>query len=173
MSMMQRIKEEVTSVIALTLYFAFWIGVLVLLKYLVLAEYQIASHNVAVAFVGAVVLAKVVLVLEHVDLGRRVRTLPAWVDVTLRTVLYSFAVFVVLVLEKSFEARHEYGGFIAAMTTLFRQADAIHVWTNTICLSAALLSYNMLSVVRRHLGKGGLLKMFLVPLPQAPKELQV
>ncbi|MGD8476702.1 MAG: hypothetical protein PVI98_06130 [Burkholderiales bacterium] len=166
----QNIKKEVVSVITLTLYFACWIGVLVLLKYLVLAEYQIAANNLTVALVGALILAKVVLVLEHVQLGSQVRRLPAWVDVLLRTVLYSLAVFLVVVLEKSFEARHDYGGFSAAISELFRQTNAIHIWTNTICLSAALLSYNMLSVVRKHLGKGALLKMFLVPLPQEPKD---
>lgn len=169
MSIVQTLKEEVASVTSLTVYFGCWLGALVLLKYLVLAEYQITSSNLTVAIVGAVVLAKVVLVLEHFQTGKRVRRLPAWVDVLLRTVLYSFAVFLVLVLERSFEGRHEYGSFTASLTALFRQASAIHVWTNTICLSAALLSYNMLSVVRKHLGKGALLKMFLVPLPQEPK----
>ncbi len=170
MNLVDRLKEEIASVVALTIYFGCWIGVLVLLKYLVLAEYQIAANDLAVALVGAVILAKVVLVLEHFQLGNRIQMLPAWVEVVVRTVLYSFAVFIVLVLERSFEARHEYGGFSAAMSALFQQANAIHVWTNTICLSAALLSYNMLSVVRKHLGKGALLKMFLVPLPQESKE---
>jgi hypothetical protein len=169
MSILQKLKEEVVSVTALTVYFGCWLGVLVLLKYLVLAQYQINPGNLTVAFVGAVVLAKVVLVLEHFQIGKRVRKLPAWVDVALRTVLYSFVVFLVLVIERSFEGLHQYGSFAASLTALFRQTSAIHVWTNTICLSAALLSYNMLSVVRKHLGKGALLKMFLVPLPQEPE----
>lgn len=161
----QKLQHEAKAVIALTLYFGCWLGVLVLIKYLILAEYQIAFNQYSVAVVGALVLAKVVLVLEYVPLGPWVRDRPAWVDVVLRTTLHAFGVFVVLLLEKAFEARHEYGGFGASLISVFQQADAKHVWLNTICLSAALLSYNMLSVVRKRLGKGALLQMFLTPLP--------
>ena len=67
-------------------YVLFWLlaRCIVLLKYLVLAEYQVAFHGLSVALVGALVLAKVVLVLEHVALGQWVRARPAWVDVVLR-----------------------------------------------------------------------------------------
>lgn len=167
MSFAQNLKHEILAVLSLTLYFGCWLGVLVLLKALILAEYQIAFHQLSVALVGALVLAKVVLVLEHVSLGDWVRAQPAWVDVILRTALYSFGVFVVLVIEKAFEGRAEHGGFGASLVALFEQANAAHVWLNTLCLSGALLSYNMLSVIRRHLGKGALLRMFLTPSPKS------
>jgi len=165
MSIAQKMKHEVAAVAWLTCYFGCWIGALVLLKYLVLAEYEIAFYGFSVALVGALVLAKVVLVLEYVPLGAWVRGRPAWVDVVLRTALYAFGVFVVLLLERAFEGRHEHGGLGPSLMAVFQQVDAKHVWLNTICLSAALLSYNMLSVVRKRLGKGALLQMFLTPLP--------
>lgn len=166
MSIAQKLKHEIMSVLWLTFYFGCWLGALVLLKYLVLAEYKVAFHGLSVALVGALVLAKVVLVLEHITLGQWIRARPAWVDVVLRTALYSFGVFVVLLLEKTFEGRHEYNSFGASFLAVFEQADATHVWLNTICLSAALLSYNLLSVVRKRIGKGALLRMFLTPLPE-------
>jgi len=49
---------------------------------------------------------------------------------------------------------------------LLKQADAPHIWANTICLSGALLGYNVLSVVRRQLGEAGLRRLFLSPLPE-------
>lgn len=170
MSIAQKLKHEIVAVISVTFYFGCWLGVLVLLKYLVLAEYQIAFYGLSVALVGALVLAKVVLVLEHVSLGAWVRARPAWVDVVLRTALYSFGVFVVLLLEKAFEGRHEYDGFSASLIAQFQHADTTHIWLNTICLSTALLSYNMLSVVRKRLGKGALLRMFLTPLPEGSEK---
>lgn len=165
MSLVQKLKHEVVAVLSLTVYFGCWLGVLVLLKYLILAEYNIAFTQFSVALVGALVLAKVVLVLEYIPLGQWVRARPAWVDVVLRTILYAFGVFVVLLLEKTFEARHDYDSFGASLAAVFQHADAKHVWLNTICLSAALLSYNMLSVVRKRMGKGVLLQMFLTPIP--------
>ena len=166
MSIAQKLQHEIAAVISLTLYFGCWLAAMVLLKYLLLSEYQIAFSGLSVALVGALVLAKVVLLLEHVSLGAWVRAQPAWVDVVLRTALYAFGVFVLLLLEKAFEGRHEYGGFGASLIAVLQHSDAVHVWLNTICLSAALLSYNMLSVVRKRLGNGALLRMFLTPLPK-------
>lgn len=167
MSVTQKLKHEFVSVVWLTFYFGCWLGVLSLLKYLLLAEYKIAFSGFSMALIGALVLAKVVLVMEYIPLGSWVRARPAWVEVVLRTILYAFGVFVVLLLERAFEAQDDYDSIGASLIAVFQYADAKHVWLNTICLSAALLSYNMLSVVRKQLGKGELLRMFLTPLPVA------
>lgn len=170
MSVKQRIKKEVSSLAIAMLYFGCWIGALLLLKSLVLAEYEIAFHHWTMAVVGALVLSKVVLVLEHVSLGTWVHSQPAWVDVILRTILYSLGVFAVLILEKGFEGRSEFGGFALAVEQLFQQSDVHHVLANTLCLSGALFGYNLLSVIQRHLGEGGLFRMFLSPLPELPED---
>ncbi len=162
----QKLKDEITAIGIAALYFGSWIATLLLLKSLVLAEYQVAFHEWSLAVVGALILSKVVLVLEHVSLGKWVRAKPAWVDVALRTIMYSLGVAVVLVLEKGFEGRHEHDGFGPALGHLFRQADVHHVWANVVCLSGALLGYNVLSVVQRSFGKGALIHVFLSPLSE-------
>jgi hypothetical protein len=162
----EKLKAEIKAVAVAALYFGCWILALMGIKWLVLAEYRIAFHQWSMALVGALVLSKVVLLLENVSLGAWVRRRPAWVDLVFRTVFYTVGVAVVLILEKGFENRHAHGGFIHAVQSLFRQADIYHVWANTLCVSGALFGYNALSVVRRHLGEGGLIRMFLTPLPE-------
>jgi hypothetical protein len=173
MSFRQKLRKEIKAVALATVYFATWIGVLMVLKTLLLAEYQIQFHEWSLVLVGALILAKVVLVLEHVPLGEWIWTRPALVDVILRTVLYALGVLVVLLLEKAFEGRHEHGGFGPSLMAMFQQAEGHHVWVTTICLSGALLGYNMLSVVRRHLGEGGLVRLFFSPLPEESSAKQV
>jgi hypothetical protein len=56
---------------------------------------------------------------------------------------------------------------------LFQQADIYHVWANLICIAGALLGYNAIMVVRRHLGNRELFRIFLVPLPDGPDERPV
>jgi hypothetical protein len=163
---MQELKDELTAIGIAALYFGFWIAALLLIKSLVLAEYRIAFHGWSVVVVGALILSKVVLVLEHLSLGSWILSRPAWVGVVLRTAMCSLGVAVVLVIEKGFEGRHEHGGFGPAVRYLFQQTDVYHVLANTLCLSGALLGYNALSVVQRHLGKGGLIRIFLSPLPE-------
>jgi hypothetical protein len=166
MSFIQKLRNEIKTVALAALYFAVWIGVLVTLKQLLLAEYKIQFNGLSMALVGALVLAKVVLVLEHVPLGAWTRHQPALLDVILRTTLFGFGVLIALLLEKGFDGRHEYGGFGPSLIALFQRADIHHIWVNVICLSGALLGYNILSVVRRHLGQRGLMRLFLSPLPE-------
>jgi hypothetical protein len=116
-----------------------------------------------VALVGALVLAKVVLILDHVPLGTWLQSRPAWVDVLVRTVLYTAGVFVVMIVERSFEGRSEHGGFSAAMAAMFAEADAAHVLVNTICAAGALFGYNVLAVIREFLGPGGVARALTSP----------
>jgi hypothetical protein len=169
MSAREKIIDEIKELAVVGLYFFLWIGMLVAIKKFVLAEYQIEFAGLSAALIGALVLAKVVLILEHVPPGRLVRNRPAWVEVVWRTALYAIGVVVVLLLEKGFEGRHEYGSFWKSLTSLFQRADIDHVWANAICITGALLGYNVLAVIRRYLGEGGLARIMLSPLPEEPK----
>lgn len=166
MSFRQKLKNETKAMALAGFYFATWLGVLMSLKWLILADYRIEFHGLSLMLVGVLVLAKVVLVLEHVPLGTWVKNRPALVDIIFRTVLYALGVIVVLLLEKAFDGRHAYGGFGPSLRAVFQHVDIYHLWANAICLSGALLGYNMLSVIRRHLGEGGLMRLFLSPLPE-------
>lgn len=165
MGFKQKLKHEIKTVGLVTLYFGCWLAILLLIKQLVLAEYQIQFHGMIRALVGALILAKVVLVLEHAPLGSWVRHQPAWIDVLLRTALYASGVLAVLVLEKGFEGRHEYGGVVQSISTIWAHEDIYHMWTNAIVITGALLVYNIMSVVRSHLGDGELVRLFKMPRP--------
>jgi hypothetical protein len=162
----ERLKHELKELSLAGIYFFLWIGLLVAVKKLVLAEYQIEFVGLSAALIGALVLAKVVLILEHLPLGPLTRNRPAWVEVLVRTALYAAGVVVILLLEKGFEGRHEYGGFWQSLKSLFQHADIDHVWANAICITAALLGYNALAVIRRNLGEGGLIAIFRSPMPE-------
>src|SRR5262245_65974683 len=99
--------------------------------------------------------------MEHVSLGQWIKRHPAAIDVAVRTLLYSLGVFVVLLLEKAFEARHEADGFGQALLHVFEHRDIPHVWANTIVVGCALLVFNVLAVLRRQLGEESLLYSFL------------
>jgi hypothetical protein len=96
-----------------------------------------------------------------VPLGSWVHSQPALVDVLLRTALYGAALALVLLMEKAFESRHEHDGFGPAMLAVFQHREVPHVWANTIGLTGALLMFNGLSVLRKHLGASGLSRVFL------------
>lgn len=163
----EKLKHELGALAKAGLYFAVWLGVLVVLKTLILEEYQIEFQGLSVALGGALVLSKVVLILEKVPMGACVRRQAAWIEVALRTSLYTLGVAVVLLLERAFEGRLEHGGFAGSVWSVLRDPELAHVWVNTIVVGGALLSYNVLWVIRRHLGEGGLLRLFRRPLPES------
>ena len=168
MSLQTKLKHEIKAVVMVTLFFAAWLGILMVLKVLILEEYHVQFGGFSKALIGAMILAKVVLILEHVPLGVWLRNQPVWVDVVLRTILYAFGTFVVMLLEKAFESRNEHGGVGPALIHVFQHRDMPHLWVNTIGVSGALLFYNLLSVLNRHLGAGGLGRVLLSP-PQDSK----
>ena len=168
MSLSAKLEKELRGLTSATLFYGAWISGMILLKTLVLEEYHIGYSGWSKAVGGALILGKVSLVLEHVSLGAWVRSRPAWVDVLLRTLLYSLGVMVVLVIERGFEGRHEHGGFLAAVSAEAEAATVPHVLVNTICVSGALLVYNFVAVIRRHLGQGGISRVLCEPVPDQP-----
>lgn len=168
MNIREKLKHELKAVILVTLFFAAWLGIFMGLKILILDGYQIRFGSVSAVLIGALVLAKVVLILEHVPLGAWVKKQPVLVDVILRTLLYALGTFVVMLLEKSFESRHEQGGFVSALLNVFQHRDMPHIWANTICVTGALLFYNLLSALNHHLGSGGLARVLLTNRKDAP-----
>lgn len=166
MSLKQKLAHELRALAAATLFFGCWIAGLLLIKSLLLAQYKIEFQGWSMALIGALILSKVVLLMERVSFGDWVREAPAWVDLVLRTGLYTFGVVLVLALERGIGGRHEHGGFLSAVSAAFQSIAAAHFWVNAICISGALFCYNALGVIRSHLGHRGLLRLFLSPRPE-------
>ncbi|MGZ8253308.1 MAG: hypothetical protein ACXW2G_02030 [Burkholderiaceae bacterium] len=163
MSVGAKLKEELRSVALYTVFFGAWFAMFLVLKTLVLAEYEIRFSGLSAVFIGALILAKVVLLLEHVSLGEGIARRPAWVEVVVRTVLYAFGVLVVLLMEKAFEVRHEQGGVLNALASILHHEDMPHVMANAIVAACALLVFNVLSLLRKRFGPGGLFAMLRAP----------
>ena len=166
MSIKEKIINELKTLGVTTLYFAFWFGVLMLIKVLLLEEYNVEFVNVSMALIGAVVVAKVILILEHVDLGSWIKSKPALIDIIVRTLLYVSGVFIVLLIEKSFDGRNEYGGFWQSLENVFQHADIHHFWVAVICVTLAILGFNTISVMNKALGKGKVRQIIFSPIKE-------
>jgi hypothetical protein len=168
MNFQQKLRKEIIEVLVTTLYFVLWFGVLMSLKTLYLSEYHIEVRGFSLALVGALIVAKVVLLMEHVTLGQWIRNHAVALEILLRTVLCTIGVALALLLERGFEARHEHGGFWNSVVWVFQHRDGRHVWADSIGVGAALLAYNTLRAIRRHLGEGRLHRVFLSPPASEP-----
>ena len=155
------LAEEAKSIALVTLYFAACFAVIMLLKRLWLVEYGIEFSGVATALVAALITAKVVIILDHVPLTRWLQGSPGIIEVSARSTLYTAAVLVVMLLEKAFESRTEYGGFTAALANIFDHPDMPKVLATTIAVGLSFLAYNVFGVVRRAIGAKRMIELFL------------
>jgi len=168
MSVKTKLTEEVKSIFWTSLYFLIWFGGLMLIKQLLLKEFKIEFHGLMVVIIGALVVAKTVIIFENVPLFQS-KSQIAIVVILKRTLLYLAGVFIVLVIEKSFEGRQEYGGFFNALKNLVHDSNMYHIWVNIICVFGALFFYNYGSFLFKYIGKGAIIDMLFSPYPEANK----
>jgi len=158
--MFKKILKEINTIARTALYFAIVFIIMMVMKKLYLKDYDIEFNGISQALLGALVMSKVIILMEYISLGSWVQRQPAIVDVILRTLLYTLGVLVVVVLEKAFEKRHEADGFVHAISYVFANRDIYYVWATTIGSAASIFVYNSFLVVQRVMGKKGLVKLF-------------
>lgn len=170
MEILKPILKEIKTVTRVAAYFAIVFLMMMLMKKLYLEDYDIEFYGVSKALIGALILSKVVILMEFISLGKWVQHQPAIVDIILRTLLYTAGVLVVLILEGAFEKRHEAGGFGEAISYVLNHRDIYHVWATILGSSFAIFVYNAFSVLQLYMGKKGVTKLFFVtPLNQVEK----
>jgi hypothetical protein len=160
MNALRWLGREAKSIAAVTLYFAAWFTFIILLKKLLLAEYGIEFNGISAALIGALVTAKVVVVLEKVPLHRMYRKWPVVADVLIRSAVYTIAVLVVLLIERAFDARAAHGGFAGALRNVLDHPDIHQIWATALCIGVAFIAFNAFAVLRREVGGRGLFGMF-------------
>lgn len=160
MKILHKIFEEIKIVLRTATYFAIVFILMMVMKKLYLKDYDIEFYGMSQAIIGALIMSKVIILMEMISFGKWVMNQPPMVDVLIRTVLYTAGVAVVIVLEKAFEKRHEAASFGQAVAYIFSHRDVYHVWATTIGAAASIFVYNSFSIVQKLVGKNGLAKLF-------------
>ena len=149
------LKREMVEVGLVTLYFFGCFLLAVILIKLILGEHQIEFRGLSVAVITALVLAKVVVILDKTRTGTRFEgSAPVAVAAGYKTLLYFVVTFVVLLAERVFDAYREQHGFGAALTEVWTHRDREVILAKSMCVGLALLGYHLYAGVDRRLGKG-------------------
>jgi hypothetical protein len=155
--------HEVRSILTAALFFLTCFAVIMVLKTLMIEEYDLTVGASAKVLMLSLVTAKVVVLFGRLSVGRQIGV----VEVLLRSTLYSFAAFVLLLLEHGLSERKEAGGFWAAVTQAFRHPDMPVIWATLICVTLAFLIWTAIGVLARAIGRERLLGALLGPTPPA------
>lgn len=158
--MLEKIKQEVKEVGLVTLYFLLCFGFILTLKKLLLASYDIEFYALSSAVIGALVVGKVVVVLDKTRAGTRFdRRYSLGVAALYKTVIYSLCTALVLAGEKFFHAYRESPMLGEALMTVWMHQDRYIIFAKVLCIGLAFLGYHLYSGIDRRLGEGRLKNM--------------
>ena len=159
MSLAQTAKRELKEVGLVTIYFLVCFGIVLLLKKLFLEEYQVEFYALSAVVIGALVAAKVVVILDKTRVGTRFDdNHSVGVAATYKTACYAVATFVVLFAEKLFHAYRETSALGPAVVDVWEHRDRNVMLAKAIVVGIAYVGYHLYAGVDRRLGKGKLVR---------------
>jgi hypothetical protein len=171
--LMPVLVREAKEVGLIFLYFFFCFDIILTLKKLLLADYRIEVQAVWTATIGALIVAKVVIVLDKTRVGTRFdERLPLVLASLYKTLFYMLATALALALEKLFHAYRETGALAEAIVQVWEQRDRNLILAKVICIGLAFLAYHLYAGLDRRLGRGTLRRLVTSrsesPTPQSP-----
>ena len=160
MTVSERIRRELREIGLVTLYFLSCFLIFLSLKKLLLAEYHLEVTILQTAVIGALVVAKVVVLLEKTSFGGRFRSASLFAHVVWRSLSYTAVVFAVTLAERLFDFYRESSALTEALSRAWEGKDFHHFLAMNLCVGLSFLIYNCFAEIDRHLGEGGLRKLF-------------
>lgn len=160
MTVSERIRREVREIGLVTLYFLSCFLFFLSLKKLMLEQYHVEIKVLHTAVIGALIVAKVVILLEKTSFGGRFRSTSPFTHVLWRSFCYTVIVFVVTLAERLFDFYRENGELSKDLFELWTTRDINHFLAMNLCVGFSFLVYNFFSEIDHHLGEGGLRKFF-------------
>jgi len=161
MSALERIRHEVREIGLVTAWFLGFFLFFLTLKELILDEYDVEITVLGTAVVGALIVAKVVVLLGKTSFGSGFASQPLLVRVLWRSLLYTAAVFVVTLAERLFDLYRETGALASAVSEAWAGRDVDHFLAMNLAVGMALLVYNLYDAIDDHVGEGGLRRILL------------
>ena len=158
---MNKIIHEIKTIASLALFFAICFGYILLLIKILSKDYAVDGFVVTKTIVYALFASKAILLINATPLFRHFRDLQLYIGVIYRTILYTLAASILVVLEGIFEAYRKTKAIAPAILE-FMQSRHFHQNVAVIlCLGVVFLIYSILKEIDISMGKGGLRKFFL------------
>jgi hypothetical protein len=154
------VKHELKQVGLVTLYFLVCFGIILTLKKLFLADYEIKFYALSVTVISALIAGKIVVILAKTRVGTRFDTSqPLGIAVGYKTLLYTAAAFAALFGEKLFHTYRETGRWGEALGFVWAHRDRDALFAKLICVALAFVGYHFYAAIDGRLGEGTLRRM--------------
>jgi hypothetical protein len=160
MGMLSVVKREVRHVGGVALYLLFCFGIFATLKKLFLATYHIEFFALVPTVIGALALAKVVVLLDMTPVATRLDTRhPIWVATLCKTLFYCAVSAPVLFAERVWHAYREAGALGEAVVEAWTHLDRNVVAARVLVVGLVFAGYHLYHGLDRRLGQDTLRRM--------------
>lgn len=158
-----KIKEEFLEILPAMIFFTLLFNIVTFTRSLMLQQYSIDLRVSAAATILALIVAKVIMVIDLFPFANRFKGKPVIYNVLWRTLIYSFGALVFEYLEELLPRLWGGLGFVAAHEALladfvWQKFLAVHLW-----ITVGLFLYCALTGVAESLGRKHFVELFLDP----------
>jgi hypothetical protein len=156
----ERLKHEIAAVIPPTIFFFVTFNVIAITRGLMLEQYGITGPGFALATIGALIVAKVILLADLLPFVNRYPDKPLIYNVTWKTLIYLLAAFLVRYVEHLISFARKHDTLLEANRHLLTEVVWAHFWAVQIWLALLLFVYCALRELTRSLGAARVRHMF-------------
>ena len=159
----ERVKQEFIAVIPTAVYFFVTFQLLALTRALILRQYDIEISEFVAATVGALLLAKVIMVVDLLPFINRFPDKPLVYNIFWKTGIYFVAAFLVRYVEHLIKFVREHGDVLVANRHLFDEFSWSQFWIVQIWLLVLILVYCVIRELVGALGQERVRELFIGP----------
>ena len=160
----QRLKQEFLGVIPAAIYFFIAFQLLAFTRDLIVQEYDVEISTFVAATVGALIVAKIVMVVDLLPFVNRFPDKPLIYNIVWKTSIYLVAAFLFRYIEYLVPFVLDYGDIAEANRHLLDEVVWPHFWIVQIWLFVLFFLYCVLKELVRVLGRDSVSSMFLGPM---------
>lgn len=153
------VKGELLDILPVTIFFLIGLHLIVFTKHLVLREQGIVYDGFWAATIGALLVAKVVLVVDKVPFMRRYSGRPLYRPILYRATVYTVAVFAVRLLEVLMREMFQTGGLASGFAAARQEVDWAQFTFVQVWVFVLFLVFVTFVELDNQLPEGGLSKL--------------
>jgi len=149
-------------------FFFIALGLLALLYKLFVAQYSIEFSAFSRAAIAALILSKVIALLDLTRFGHAFNSYRPAVVIVVKTIIYGLVVIIVGMGERIIRSVREVGSLQAGIALLIANANVDRFLGLVLLVSLIVGSYLTVQEISRAMGKGALFKLFFEPPADKP-----
>jgi hypothetical protein len=151
---------EFLEILPAVLFFFIALMVVLAMLKLFMSQYSIEFYAFSRAAIGALILGKVVLLMDWAESGHRISTFPRAAVIAFKTLIYGLAVLALGIGERIFHNYRQAGDFSGAVRIVIANANLDRFLGCVLLISLLVSAYLAMEEISRAMGKGALFSLF-------------